>query len=108
MALANGPPTDEEAGRLQKLAPAGVSVESVLVAESSDTVLARFQEAQRTRRSKLSASELHHITAGLVDMATFAGRITEQKLMRLHRLGRELNLSSQAVELMISKQSRKG
>jgi hypothetical protein len=75
---------------------------------ASDLALARFQETQRTRRSKLSAGELHRIASGLIEMAATAGGITARGVERLHRLGRELNLTSQAMDLMISRQIRKG
>jgi hypothetical protein len=110
VALADGAPTSEQRQRLNKLAPAGVAVESVLGGDggASDVVLSRFQEAQRTRRSKLSAGELLRITSGLIDMAGADGRVTKGELERLYRLGKELNLTSQAIDLMISKQIGKG
>jgi hypothetical protein len=110
VALADGAPTSEQRQRLSRLAPAGVTVESVPLHEprASELVLSRFQEAQRTRRSKLSAGELHRITAGLIGMAGHDGRVTPGELDRLYRLGKELNLSSQAIDLMISKQIGRG
>lgn len=109
VALADGAPTEEQQMRLRKLAPSGISVESALSGEgsASEAGLSRFREAQRTRRAKLSAGELHRITAGLIDMVSGHGRITQCQLDRLYRLGKELNLTSQAMDLMISKQIRK-
>jgi Zn-dependent protease with chaperone function len=106
VALADGAPTDEQRMRLRKLAPSGIRIDSVLLGDgsASEVALERFREAQRTRRAKLSAGELHRIITGLIDMAGRDGRVTQGELDRLHRLGKEINLTSQAMDLMISKQ----
>lgn len=110
VALADGAPTERQWQRLREVAPQGAPVDSLLPGDgsASEIALARFQETQRTRRVKLSAGELHRIAAGLIDMAAGGGAITRRGLERLHRLGSELNLTSQAIDLMISKQIRKG
>lgn len=108
--LADGTLAEAQRERLRKVAPAGVDAESAMLGggSGSETALARFQEANKTRRAKLSAAELHRIVTGLIVTTSGDGRVTERELARLYRLGGELNLTSQALDLMISRQNRKG
>lgn len=96
----------EERGQLNKLAPAGVDVETALRANNAtaDLVLERFREVRRTRRQKLNASELHRMTARLIQLATKDGRVPQGRVSRLRKLGEELGIFPEALDLMIAKQ----
>jgi hypothetical protein len=106
LALADGQLTHEARLRLNQVAPEGVGLAEFSngSASVSELALQRFQEARRTRRTKLSAGELHHITMGLIDMVRLAGPVSNNQVVRLRHLGEELGLTAQAMDLMLSKQ----
>jgi hypothetical protein len=105
LALADGQLTHEARLRLNQVAPEGVGLAEFSngSASVSELALQRFQEARRTRRTKLSAGELHHITMGLIDMVRLAGPVSNNQVVRLRHLGEELGLTAQAMDLMLSK-----
>jgi hypothetical protein len=102
---ADGKMTPELSARLAALAPAGVDVAEAVRggAASADLALQRFQEARRTRRTKLNAGEIHRITVRLIDMARRDGEVTEGEVLRLRQLGGELGIAPIAVDMMIAK-----
>jgi hypothetical protein len=110
VALADGQLSSETRMRLDQVAPEGVGLEEFSQGGGavSQLALQRFQEARRTRRTKLSAGELHHIAAGLIDMVRRAGPVSNDKVVRLRHLGEELGLSAQAMDLMLSKRMKEG
>jgi hypothetical protein len=105
LALADGQLTHEARLRLNQVAPEGVGLAEFSngSASVSELALQRFQEARRTRRTKLSAGELHHITMGLIDMVRLTGPVSNNQVVRLRHLGEELGLTAQAMDLMLSK-----
>jgi hypothetical protein len=105
VAMAHGPLPAEVRVRLSQVAPEGIGIDALMqeTGAVSQFALQRFQEARRTRRSKLSAQELHRITAGLIDLVKRDGAVSSGHVMRLRQLGEELGIAAQAMDLMISK-----
>jgi hypothetical protein len=108
VATADGTLSAEERARLDERAPAGMDVETALGTgpTTAEPLLERFREVRRTRRQKLNASELHRMTAGLIHLAGRDGRVSPGRVTRLRRLGEELGLSPDALDLMIAKQTK--
>ncbi|WP_437720845.1 M48 family metallopeptidase [Sorangium sp. So ce861] len=102
--LANGVMTQEKRARLTALAPASADVADAVRggAGAADLALQRFQEARRSRRTKLSAAELHRVIGGLIGVAREDGPLTEGEVLRLRRLGGELGIAPAAVDMMIA------
>jgi Zn-dependent protease with chaperone function len=105
VATAHGALTQEARLRLSQVAPEGMGINDLMqdIGAVSGFALQRFQEARRTRRAKLSASELHRITAGIIDMVKVGGAVSHGQVARLRQLGQELGIAAQAMDLMISK-----
>ncbi|WP_437752272.1 M48 family metallopeptidase [Sorangium sp. So ce1389] len=102
--LANGVMTPEKRARLTALAPASTDVAEAVRggAGAGDVALQRFQEARRSRRTKLSAAELHRLIGGLIGVARQSGPLSEAEVLRLRRLGGELGIAAAAVDMMIA------
>lgn len=96
--LADGPPNPTELEHLVKNLPTGLQLEQGLQ-ETATACLERFQEARRTRKTKLSASELHRIVHGLVAAAAVDGPLNDLERTHLHHLGQALGLRPEAVDL---------
>ncbi|HLL55019.1 MAG TPA: hypothetical protein VK447_15800 [Myxococcaceae bacterium] len=105
VATAHGGLTHETRLRLSQVAPEGMGLDDLMheAGAASGFALQRFQEARRTRRAKLSASELHRITAGIIDLVKKGGAVSHGQVARLRQLGEELGITAQAMDLIISK-----
>jgi len=110
VAMAGGELTREARTLLHQVAPEGVGLDEVLQAPDtvSQVALQRFQEARRNRRSKLTASELHSIATGLIDMVRKEGSVSNGEMMRLRHLGEELGIAAKAMDLMVAKRLKEG
>ncbi|WP_437630262.1 M48 family metallopeptidase [Sorangium sp. So ce854] len=104
VALGSGAMRPEQRARLAALAPASADAAEAMRggAGAADLALQRFQEARRSRRTKLSAAELHRLIGGLISVARQSGPPSEGEVLRLRRLGGELGVAAAAVDMMIA------
>lgn len=95
--------------KLERLAPPSVDLRALLASPAALATLCleQFREARRTRREKLSATELHRIATGLVDFAAQNGKVTSGATEHLQQLGKELGLNPGAMHLLVAQRLRK-
>ena len=104
IALAGGRLDDEEAARLETVAPPGVDAAELVDGEgiAPEECLERFRAAKEERRAKLSSVELHRIVQGLIDVAAADGRIDRREIDHLYRLGEILGIKKTACDLLVA------
>ena len=95
-------------GEFDDVAPPGFDPGELLHANRAtpELCLARFCEAKRTRRQKLSSKELHALITEFVAVAARRGSCSERGIQHITQLGQELGIGTSAVRLLIDKRTR--
>jgi hypothetical protein len=92
-----------EEARLASVAPGGLDYRSAMreALANHRMCLNTFTEARRSRRTKLTALELHRIVYGLIDVASADGEVSDEELARLRELCAVLGITAQACDLIV-------